>query len=229
MNNLYEINETQLQIIRRVMATRIEKGYNAALLSSLIGKPYNYIAKVEGFTRRCYPISVLRRIARALELADYTCFLPGKITTEKTRAGKMRAGKMAKSKSDDKLKVRMEKDLSNGIYIYTCASFTEGNKKKVQFVLEEPVDLSEDLAPGIISEYDLVIIVDMIYVMIRDGFFDMPKVHLDVYLYINEFLKFRVNPDCVQFLLDEYCYDSRAYRLLLVRSGGFVSYLKDFT
>lgn len=208
MNYLAEITETQLQIIYKVMIKRIAKGYSAEQLSYLLGRPRNYVSKVEFFAHDCYHVSELSKIAKALEEDDYTSFLPATI-------------------KDDRIKIHMEKNLCGDTYTYTCATFSEEHKRKVRFVLEEYVGLRVFLGYSGVLDYDMLIVLDTVEVMIRDQYFGKQRSPLDVFLSIKRFLKFSINPYCLQLVLDSYCETHCNSKLKRVYKGNYFFYILD--
>lgn len=205
MNYLAEITETQFQIIYKVMIKRIAKGYSAEQLSYLLGRPRNYIAKVECFDHDCYHITELSRIAQALEENDYTSFLPETII-------------------DDKVKIRMEKNLAGDTYTYTCASITQEHSRKIRFVLEEYIGRKVLSGFSGIRDYDILIILDMVEVLIRDGYFRKLRSPLDIFTYINKFLKFVISPYCLQLVLDSFCERQFDCKLRRMVKGNYFFY-----
>lgn len=208
MNYLAEITETQLQIIYKVMIKRIAKGYSAEQLSYLLGRQRNYVAKVEFFAHDCYHISELSKIAKALEEDDYTSFMPARI-------------------KDDRIKIHMEKNLWDETYTYTCATFSEKDKRKVRFVLEEYVGLWSFMDYSGMLDYEMLIVLDMVEVMIRDNYFHKDRSPLDIFLWINKFLKFSINPYCLQLVLDSFCESCRKRSLKRVYKGNYFFFTID--
>lgn len=208
MNYLAEITETQLQIIYKVMIKRIAKGYSAEQLSYLLGRQRNYVAKVEFFAHDCYHISELSKIAKALEEDDYTCFMPARIR-------------------DDRIKIHMEKDLKDDTYTYTCATFSEEHKRRIRFVLEEYVGLYVFMDYSGTLDYEMMIVLDTVEVMIRDDYFDKERSPLDIFLSIKRFLKFSINPYCLQLVLDSYCETNYRRKLKRTYKGNYFFYIID--
>lgn len=205
MNYLSEITETQFQIIYKVMIKRIAKGYSAEQLSYLLGRPRNYIAKVECFDHDCYHVTELSRIALALEENDYTSFMPETII-------------------DDKVKISMEKNLAGDTCTYTCASVTREHQRKIRFVLQEYIGRRVFLGFSGIRDYDLLILLDMVEVLIRDGYFRKLRSPLDIFTSINRFLKFVISPYCLQLVLDSYCESQCGCKLVRTVKGNYFFY-----
>ena len=71
------------------------------------------------------------------------------------------------------------------------------------------------------SYAELVIVVDMLFVMVRDGYLDNPKLPMDVLLYMNSFLKFDVDPYCLNILLEDCCDDAHQFKLMKLKVHGY--------
>jgi len=61
-----EMTDNHLEIIYKVMMKRIAKGYSPVQLSFLIGRPQDYIDRVEAFQLPCYTTGEISIIALAL-------------------------------------------------------------------------------------------------------------------------------------------------------------------
>ncbi len=200
--NLYKIKETQQQIIYRVMIERIEKEMTAELLSFLIGKPSDYIARFECYKSKGYPVAVLKKIALTLGVEDHMVFIPA-VITNKTLKGYMR------------------KYSSESFSTYVSTVFSEDNEKTVQFMMESTENKCSMLEFQKASYAELIILVDMLYVMVRDGYLDNPKLPMHILLYMNNFLKFDVDPYCLNFLLEDCCDDTHQFKLKKLEVHGY--------
>lgn len=199
--NLYKITETQQHIIYKVMIERIQKEFTAELLSFLIGKPDDYIAGFESYKSKGYPVSVLKKIARILGLKDHTSFLPEVV-------------------SNKKLKAYMKKYSSSSYSTYVSTAFSEDNEKTIQFMLESTGN-NNVLEFQKTSYADLIVVVDMLYVMVRDGYLDEPKLPMEVLLYMNNFLKYEVDPYSLCILMQDCCDDAHQFKLMKLKLGGY--------
>jgi transcriptional regulator with XRE-family HTH domain len=193
------ISAFQLYSIYRIMLKRIAKGYTAEQLAFLIGAPERYISDVESLERPFYTIDELNRITLALEESN-----PGSLYPSIS--------------NEDELKMVVYREQQHCMIVHTYCSVDKENNEQELFRLQEEdyielhdLDQSETL--------DLVI--DIIAVLIRSGYFYEPKLPCEVFQTVNSLQSDPLHPVYIQYALQRLCDDKRD-DVKLRRIGSFI-------
>lgn len=199
--------QSDIQIVCDILDLRIRKNFSAELLSKIIGRPLNYVAQVEAFQKQCYPLSEIRKIVTVLDGKD-SSFWP--------RA----------QYSEEMISVCIKKTRSKGYFTYSCKTY-KWKSRKTFVNVQEPGNIRTTIFFDDILDVDLTIGMDMLRVMIRDGFMDIPRLPIDVYAHMNQFLRLEVDPGFVLFLLEIYAGDFHRWKLKTLMIRGCQTYVRD--
>lgn len=199
--------ESDIQLVCDIMELRIRKNFSAILLSKIIGRPLNYVAQVEAFQKQCYPSFEIRKIVSVLDGKD-SSFWP------RTKC------------SGEVISICIKKTRAKGYFTYSCKTYKW--KSRIIFInIQEPENIRTTIFFDHISDVDLTIGMDMLRVMVRDGYMDRPRLPIDVYAHMNKFLRLEVDPGYVLFLLEIYAGDFLRWKLKTLMINGCQNYVRD--
>jgi len=169
-----EMTNNHLEIIYKVMMKRIAKGYSPVQLSFLIGRPQDYVERVEAFQLPCYTTGEISVIALALGDEDYKSYFPI-------------------VRYDDMLRVEMEKTRRGNKYHYICYTYIRIQTPCLRFMITEDAPKSEDLRAAATDSMTLSVVQDAILIIAGEGFFSIPRLPLDIFHRVNTLLSTTVN------------------------------------
>ncbi|WP_442587762.1 hypothetical protein ACSBL2_17090 [Pedobacter sp. AW31-3R] len=208
MVDIVEVKRSHLYVIRNVFNKRTLKSYSAETLSFLIGKPNDYVSKVESFHEECYPVDVLEHIAKALDQKDYLSLISA-------------------GEPDDLVKASMKVEWQDNFLHQECFMYTEDGGVEMMYMVSKNMELPFYGAGNDPEVYELTTILETIDVMIRDGYFDEPRLPFETLAYIKDTFTFLVEPNNFEFVLSQYEEHPGDKKLISIESKGFQYYVAD--
>jgi len=169
-----EMTDNHLEIIYKVMMKRIVKGYSPVQLSFLIGRPQDYVERVEAFQLPCYTTGEISVIALALADEDYKSYFPI-------------------VRYDDILRVSIEKTRRNNKYYYECYTYIRIQTPHLRFMITEDAPESQVLKAAAMDPMNFSVVQDAILIIAGEGFFSVPRLPLDIFHRVNTLLSTTVN------------------------------------
>lgn len=208
MTDIVEVKRSHLHVIRNVFTKRSLKSYSAETLSFLIGKPNDYVSKVESFQEECYPFDVLEHLAKTLDQKDYHSFIsPGE--------------------PDDLVKASMYVKLDGKFLHQECFLHHESGKIETMYMISKNLELPFYGAGNDPEVYDLTVILETVDVMIRDGYFDEPRLPYEILAYIKDTFTYLVEPNNFEFVLSQYEEHPGDKKLIVIESKGFQYFVAE--
>jgi len=197
-----EMPANELETLYRLMMRRIAKGYTAEQLNFLIAAPYHYVEDVESLKKPFYSVEELDRITNALEEGNPESFFP--LIEDETVLNIA----VYKEYTQDKI--------TNSF----CVVDEEGYEQEL-FKLMEYQFPDQDEIPN--SDNTMKLVVDMVDVMIRSGYFAEPRYPYEVFHAINRLLPVPVNAYFLDAAMLEYTIEEGGMHLKMVaqKDGAF--------
>jgi len=197
-----EIPANELETIYRIMMRRIAKGYTAEALNYLIGAPYHYVEDVESLQKPFYTNEQLDRITKALEEGNPESFFP--LVEDETV-----------------LNISVIKECPENKVTHSFSMVDEEGYEEELFKLMEYQFPDQDQIPNSDNTWQLV--VDMVDVMIRSGYFAEPRYPYEVFHAINRLLPVAINPYFLHAAMLEYTVEEGGEHLRMIgqKEGAF--------
>jgi len=192
----------ELETLYRLMMRRIAKGYTAENLNYLIASPYHYVEDVESLKKPFYSVEELDRITNALEEGNPESFFP--LIEDETV-----------------LNIAVYKEYTqNKITHSFCVVDEEGYEEEL-FKLMEYQFPDQDEIPN--SDNTMKLVVDMVDVMVRSGYFAELRYPYEVFHAINRLLPVPVNAYFLDAAMLEYTIEEGGKHLKMVeqKDGAF--------
>jgi hypothetical protein len=180
MTPLKLINRLELEILYRIGMKRISKNFTTEQLSFLIGKPDDYVVKIELLQAEFYTPEDLKCICIAFDDYDVDSYHPAGI-------------------DETELEVRMERQLVNQHTFYKCTVHSADDQEYEYFNLMDvsPTLIEQDIkTESALAKAALQLLIDA-------GNFYEARFAVDCYLSLNDFLGKHFNPDAVKKALKE--------------------------
>jgi hypothetical protein len=182
MKQIRTTTRFELAILYRIVMKRITSNQSPMQLSFLIGKPDDYVSRVEMLETGFYSAEDIRCIATALQDEETLLFYPF-------------------NPDDTKVQVELEKEYFKNYCIYSCTIVNAEGEKENYFSLTDDTEfnqLSQELDD---DEFSLAS--DGLLLLIQGNYFAESRMAIEPYMAINFFLQRTLRPDALKAALQD--------------------------
>ena len=197
-----EITDCNLEILNKVMMRRITKGYTSFELSFLIGRPLDYIRDVESLKSPIYSRTDLSVIAAALGDEDHYSYLPS-------------------VDNESLLQASIQKTMRDNKFYYTCTTYNSSQTPSIRFMIYEDARINLQAEPAAARTRHINLIKDAVLYIASGGFFDTPKLPLDILHKVNSVLSTDINVSTLDKLIQWFSGDGALLQELLNQQGRY--------
>ena len=197
-----EITDYNLEILNKVLMRRITKGYTSFELSFLIGRPLDYIRDVESLKSPIYSRTDLSVIAAALGDEDHYSYLPA-------------------VDNESLLQASIQKTMRDNKFYYTCTTSNGSQTPSIRFMIYEDARINLQAEPAAVRTRHINLIKDAVLYIASGGFFDTPKLPLDILHKVNSVLSTDINVSTLDKLIQWFSGDGALLQELLNQQGRY--------